>query len=98
MNTLHAFKRDLTVHYYSEYRRAGYNPHGRKVRPMNEPYLWSRLYVNAILETDSRKRSHLIRDTEAAIRQRLKSSLPIDLPEKQLIMGASTRLRALKSP
>jgi len=64
---------------------------------MSQFYLWSLPYVNAILEMDSQKRSHLIGEAEAAIRQRLKSSQPIDLVEKQLIVCVSNRLSALKN-
>ena len=41
---------------------------------MNKSYMWSRLYVNAILETDSRKLLQRIREAEWAVRERLSSS------------------------
>jgi hypothetical protein len=58
--------------------------------------MWSRLYVNAILETDSRKLLQRIREAEWAIRERLTSSLPIDGPEQELMTGARARLKSLK--
>jgi hypothetical protein len=49
--------------------------------------MWSRLYVDAILETDSRNLPQRIREGEWAIQQRLSSSLPIDGAEEELITG-----------
>ena len=45
---------------------------------MKKSYLWSRLYVNAILETEPRKLPQRIREAEWAIRERLSSSLPVE--------------------
>jgi hypothetical protein len=59
--------------------------------------MWSRLYVNAILATDSRKLLQRIREAEWAIRERLSSSLPIDRAEQELMTGARARLRLLKT-
>ena len=64
---------------------------------MKKSYLWSRLYVSAILETDSRKLSRRIREAEWAIKERLSSSLPIDGAEQELMSGARARLKSLKS-
>ena len=59
--------------------------------------MWSRLYVNAILETDSRKLPQRIREAEWAIQQRLSSSLPIGGAEQELMTDATARLRSLKT-
>ena len=64
---------------------------------MKKSYLWSRLYVSAILETDSRKLSRRIREAEWAIKERLSSSLPIDGAEQELMSGARARLKSLKN-
>jgi len=58
--------------------------------------MWSRLYVNAILETDSRKLPQRIREAERAIRERLFSTSPIAPPEQQILAGARARLKELK--
>jgi hypothetical protein len=63
---------------------------------VNKSYFWSRLYANAVLETDPRKLPLLIREAEWAIRQRLSSTMPIDLAERQIITGASVKLKSLK--
>jgi hypothetical protein len=63
---------------------------------MKKSYLWSRLYVNAILETDCRKLPRRIREAEWAIKERLSSSLPIDGAEQELMIGARARLKSLK--
>jgi hypothetical protein len=59
--------------------------------------MWSRLYVNAILETDSRNLLQRIREAEWAIHERLSSSLPIDDAEQELMTDAMARLRSLKT-
>jgi hypothetical protein len=64
---------------------------------MTKSYMWSRLYAKAILETDSRKLPRLIRDAEWAIQKRLSSSLPIESPEHDLMIGARDRLKSLKT-
>ncbi len=64
---------------------------------MKISYMWSRLYVNAILETDSGKLPLRIREAEWAIQQRLSSSLPIDGTEQELLTAAKARLGSLKS-
>jgi hypothetical protein len=38
----------------------------RRCSPMKKSYVWSRLYVNAILETDTRKLPQRIREAEWA--------------------------------
>jgi hypothetical protein len=64
---------------------------------MKKSPLWSRLYVNAILETDSRKLPQRIREAERAIRKRLSSSLPVDAAEQEIMTGARARLKSLKT-
>ena len=64
---------------------------------MKMSYMWSRLYVDAILETDSGKLPIRIREAEWAIQQRLSSSLPVDGAEQELMTGARARLRSLKT-
>jgi hypothetical protein len=64
---------------------------------MSKSYMWSRLYVSAILETDSRKRPIRIREAEWAIRERLTSNLSIDTAERSLLMGAKDKLETLKT-
>ena len=64
---------------------------------MKKSYMWSRLYVNAILETDFRKLPRRIREAEWAIKERLSSSLPVDPAEQELMAGARTRLKSLKT-
>ena len=64
---------------------------------MKRFYMWSRSYVDAILETDSRNLPQRIREAEWAIQQRLSGSLPIDGAEEELITGARARLRSLKT-
>jgi hypothetical protein len=59
--------------------------------------MWSRLYFNAILETDCRKRAQRIKEAERAIRERLSSTAPVGPPERQILAAARTRLQALKS-
>ena len=63
---------------------------------MKKCYMWSRLYVNAILETDSRKLPQRIREAEWAIQERLSSSLLVDPAEREAITGARARLKSLK--
>ena len=63
---------------------------------MNSPEMWPRLYVNAILEPDSRKRPQLIREAEEAIWKRLSSATFIMISEQELIAGAMSRLAELK--
>jgi hypothetical protein len=63
---------------------------------MSKSYIWSKLYASAVLETDPRKLSLRIREAEWAIRERLSSTMPIDLAEGQIITGASARLKELK--
>ena len=63
---------------------------------MNKSYIWSRLYASAVLETDPRKLALRIREAEWAIRERLSSTMPIDLAEQQIITGASVKLKSLK--
>lgn len=63
---------------------------------MKNSYLWSRLYMNAVLETDSRKLRQRIREAERAIRKRLSSNLPIDPAEQQIMTGARARVKSLK--
>jgi hypothetical protein len=58
---------------------------------MIKSYMWSRPYVDAILEADSQRLQERIREAEWAIQQRLSSSLPIDGAERELITGASAR-------
>ena len=60
-------------------------------------YMWSRLYVNAILETDSGKLPLRIREAEWAMQQRSSSTLPIDGAERELMTGARARLRSLRT-
>jgi hypothetical protein len=60
-------------------------------------YMWSRLYVNAILETDCRKLPQRIREAEWAIQERFSSSLLIDGAERELLTGARARLTSLKT-
>jgi hypothetical protein len=62
---------------------------------MKKSFMWSRLYVNAILETDSRKLSQRIREAEWAIQKRLSSSLPVDPAEQKIMTGARARLKSL---
>jgi hypothetical protein len=64
---------------------------------MKKSYMWSRLYVSAILETDSRKLPQRIREAEWAIKERLSSSLPVDPSEQEIIAGARVRLKSLKT-
>jgi hypothetical protein len=64
---------------------------------VNRSYMWSRLYINAIMETDSGKLPLRIREAEWAIHQRLSSSLLIDGVEQELLTGARARLNALKT-
>jgi hypothetical protein len=59
--------------------------------------MWSRLYISAILETDTRKRPQRIKEAERAIRERLSGSVPIDPPERQILASAKTKLQTLKS-
>ena len=63
---------------------------------MSQSSMWSRQYVNAISETDSHKLPVRIREAEKAIRERLSSSLTIDVPERELLTNARGRLQALK--
>ncbi len=63
---------------------------------MEKTFMWSRVYANAMLETDSRKLPQRIRAAEWAIQERLSSSLPVDLAEREIITGASARLKSLK--
>lgn len=64
---------------------------------MKKSYLWSRLYVSAILETDSRKLPRRIREAEWAIKERLSSSMPVDPSEQEIIIGARARLKSLQT-
>jgi hypothetical protein len=63
---------------------------------MKKSYIWSRVYTNAILETDSRKLPQRIREAEWAIKERLSSSLPVDSAEQEIITAARARLKSLK--
>jgi hypothetical protein len=64
---------------------------------MSKSYIWSKLYTSAVSETDPRKLPLRIREAEWAIRERFSSTMPIDLAERQIITGASVRLKELKS-
>lgn len=64
---------------------------------MKKSYMWSRLYVNATLETDSRKLPQRIREAEWAIQERLSSSMPVGPAEREIMTGARARLESLKS-
>ena len=64
---------------------------------MKKSYLWSRLYVSAILETDSRKLPRRIREAEWDIKERLSSSMPVDPSEQEIIIGARARLKSLQT-
>jgi hypothetical protein len=64
---------------------------------MKKSYMWSRVYVNAILETDSRKLPQRIREAEWAIQERLSSSLPVDPAEQEIMTGARARLKSLRT-
>jgi hypothetical protein len=64
---------------------------------MSKSYIWSRVYSSAVLETDPRKRPLRLREAEWAIHERLFSTMPIDPAERQVITGASVRLKELKS-
>jgi hypothetical protein len=64
---------------------------------MKKHYMWSRVYMNAILETDSRKLPQRIREAEWAIQERFSSSLPIDSAEQEIMTGARTRLKMLRT-
>jgi hypothetical protein len=64
---------------------------------MKKSFMWSRLYANAILETDSRKLPQRIREAEWAIKERLSSSLPVDPAEQEIMTGARARLKSLKT-
>jgi hypothetical protein len=64
---------------------------------MKKYYTWSRPYVNAILETDSRKLPQRIRKAEWAIQERLSSSLPVDPAEQEIVTRARARLKSLKT-
>ena len=64
---------------------------------MKTSHLWSRLYVNAILETDARKLPQRIREAERAIQERLTHSLPLDPAEHEIMIGARVRLQSLKT-
>jgi hypothetical protein len=64
---------------------------------MSKSYIWSKVYTSAVLETDPRKRPLRLREAEWAIHERLFSTMPIDLVERQIITGARVRLKALKS-
>jgi hypothetical protein len=64
---------------------------------MKKSDMWSRLYVNAILETDSRKLPQRIREAEWAIKERLSSSLPVGAAEREIMAAAKNRLNSLKA-
>jgi hypothetical protein len=64
---------------------------------MNKSCIWSELYASAVLETDPRNLSLRIRETQWAIRERVSSTMPLDLAERQIITLASVRLKGLKS-
>ncbi len=64
---------------------------------MKKTYMWSRVYANAMVEIDSRKLPQRIRAAEWAIQERLSSSLPVDLAEREIITGARIRLKSLKT-
>jgi hypothetical protein len=64
---------------------------------MNKSYIWSELYASAVLETDPRNLSLRIREAQWAIRERVSSTMPLDLAERQIITLASVRLKGLKS-
>jgi hypothetical protein len=64
---------------------------------MSKSYIWSKLYASAVLETDARKLPLRIREAEWAIRERFSSTMPIGFAERQIITGASVRLKELKS-
>jgi hypothetical protein len=63
---------------------------------MKKSYIWSRVYLNAILETDVRKLPQRIREAEWAIQERLSSSLPVDAAEREIMTGARARLKSLR--
>jgi len=63
---------------------------------MSKSYIWSKLYASAVLENDPRKLPLRIREAEWAIQERVSSTMPIDLAERQIITGASVRLKELK--
>lgn len=69
----------------------------RRCPQVKRSYMWSRFYINAILETDSGKLPLRIREAEWAIQQRLSSSLLIDATEQELISGARAKLKSLKT-
>lgn len=64
---------------------------------MKKSYMWSRPYVDAILEADSQRLQERIRAAEWAIQERLSSSLPIDGAEQEAMTEARARLSLLKS-
>ena len=64
---------------------------------MSKTYIWSKLYASAVLETDPRKLSLRIREAQWAIRDRVSSTMPLDLAERQIITLAGVRLKGLKS-
>lgn len=61
---------------------------------VNRSYMWSRLYINAILETDAGNLPLRIREAEWAIQERLSTSMQIDGAEQELLTGARARLKA----
>jgi hypothetical protein len=64
---------------------------------MSKSYIWSKLYASAVLENDPRKLPLRTREAEWAIQERFSSAMPIDLAERQIITGASVRLKKIKS-
>ena len=64
---------------------------------MKKTYMWSRVYANAMLEIDFRKLPQRIRAAEWAIQERLSSSLPVDIAEREIIAGAIARLKSLNT-
>ena len=65
--------------------------------PMNKSYMWSKLYASAVLETDPQELFLRIREAQWAIRERVSSTMPLDLAERQIITLAGVRLKELKS-
>jgi hypothetical protein len=64
---------------------------------MKKTYMWSRVYADAMVETDSQQLPRRIRAAEWAIQERLSSSLPVDPIEKGVMTEATARLKSLKT-
>jgi hypothetical protein len=64
---------------------------------MNKSYIWSELYASAVLETDPQQLSLRIREAQRAIRERVSSTMPLNLADRQIITLAGVRLKELKS-